>query len=569
MNTSLGILLLLSVPGLPLLLLLPALRARLSRPCHLALLPAVMLLAIPENVFIEIPWLLFGTGLGIDGTSRLLLAMSVVLWIAASFLHTPAGKALDNRDTIFCLLTMAGNLGTILATDMVGFFTFSTLMGYGFYGLLVNAGDARARRAGRVYLGFLIVADLALFEALLIAATTSEDLGFGVVRHALEQSAAPGFYLSMVLAGFALKAGIWPLHFWLPLAFRAARPAVVLLLGGIPVAIGLLRMVRWLPLGELAFPHLGAGIQWLGLAAALYGTVAGLLQVHPRTVLAYATIVVTGLFITTLGCGLEWPLLGAAIKASAHLFILYTGLLLAALVAGSILTATTRARRAGRSLLFTGHAAGALLLALAPVTILFLAWVPANADPLVVAPGMISLWPWWTLCTTLLAMRWLYLLSHHQQQAVNISTPVITIVWCLLLTAAVATGLRAAVQSDDPTGTLAAAWWPCVAAMLIGSSAWWMAAHNRLPAMPTIPPGDLWSVIEKGFSRVDRWTLSMGHQVLPRWRAAGLATADQLLQVQARAWQKALDTGEHSLHSWTLAITLLLLSGIAIALFSA
>jgi len=179
MNTIPGMLLLL-VPGLPLLLLLPALRSRLSRPCHLALLPAVMLLVIPEDFSIEIPWLLFGTGLGIDGPSRLLLAMSVVLWIAATFLQAPSGQAGDNRYTSFFLLTMAGNLGAILAIDMVSFFTFSTLMGYGFYGLLVIDGDAAERRAGRVYLGFLILADLLLFEALLIAATTSEDLGFGV-----------------------------------------------------------------------------------------------------------------------------------------------------------------------------------------------------------------------------------------------------------------------------------------------------------------------------------------------------------------------------------------------------
>ncbi|MEN8107938.1 MAG: proton-conducting transporter membrane subunit [Pseudomonadota bacterium] len=564
MNTTLGVLLLLSVPGLPLLLLLPALRSRLSRPCHLALLPAVMLLAVPVDLSIEVPWLLFGTGLGVDGTSRLLLAMSVVLWTAATFLQAPSGQAVDNRHTIFFLLTMAGNLGTILATEMVGFFTFSTLMGYGFYGLLVNSGDEDVRRAGRVYLGFLILADLALFEALLIAATTSEDLGFEVVRHAIDRSAASGFYLSMVLAGFALKAGVWPLHFWLPLAFRSARPAVVLLLGGVPVAIGLLRMVRWFPLGDLALPGLGIGIQWVGLTAAIYGTVAGLLQSHPRTLLAYAGIVVTGLFVTTLGSGLEWPVIGSAIKETAHLFILYPGFMLAALVSGSVLADKIKARRALHALLLAGHTAGALLLALAPVMILFLAWLPAGADPLVADSGMVALWPWWTLCTTLLAVRWLYLLPHYQQEMVSVSAPVIAAVWGVLLAATVATGLLAAAWSDDPMGVVTDVWWPIVLGVLTGSSVWWMAAKGKVPVIPTIPPGDLWSILERGFSRMDRWAMSMGLQVLPRWRAAGLAMADRLLQVCA--WQKALDAGERSLQRWSIAVTLLLLLGMAIAL---
>jgi len=237
-NSTLQLLLLLSVPVLPLLLALPALRSHIPWPRHFALLPAVVLLAVPVDIFIELPWLLFGTGLGIDGPGRLLLLMSVLLWAgAASLLRAPGERPADNsRFTTLFLLSMACNLGVILATELVGFFAFATLMGYGFYGLLVADGDESARRAGRIYLGSLILADLLLFEALLIVAATTADLSFGGVHQAIAGAPAAGLYLSMVLAGFALKAAVWPLHFWLPLAFHSARPAVALLLAGIPVA---------------------------------------------------------------------------------------------------------------------------------------------------------------------------------------------------------------------------------------------------------------------------------------------------------------------------------------------
>ncbi len=158
MNTTLSAILLLSVPGYPLLLAFPALRSCLPAPwpCYIALLPAVILLAVPMAFSVDLPWLLFDTGLGIGEASRWLLAMSVVLWAAAAtLLQVPTGQSADNRLTTFFLLTLAGNLGAILATDLVGFFAFSTLMGYGFYGLLVNGGNQAARRAGRVYLGLL------------------------------------------------------------------------------------------------------------------------------------------------------------------------------------------------------------------------------------------------------------------------------------------------------------------------------------------------------------------------------------------------------------------------------
>jgi len=554
-NSTLNIVLLLSVPALPLLLAFPALRTRLYRPCHFALLPAVLLLTVPAVFSIEVPWLLFGTGLGIDGPGRLLLVMSVVLWAsAASLLPAPADQAAESRFTTLLLLTMAGNLGAILATDLVGFFSFSALMGYGFYGLLVDGGDETARRAGRVYLGFLVLADLLLFEALLIAAETTTDLGFEVVHQAIGQSHASGLYLSMVLAGFALKAGIWPLHFWLPLAFRSARPATALLLGGVPVAIALLGMVRWLPAGAPALPDMGAGIQWLALCAAIYATIAGLMQSHPRSLLAYAAIVVTSLFATMLGSGL--------IQEPVFLFILYLGFTLAALVLGSVLPNKVDRRLVPGLLLPVGHAAEALLLALLPVMIIFQGSTGEN--PLFAASWIVTLWPWWTLCMTLLALRWFYLLSRHQQEVVSSPSLVTGIVWSVLLVAAYTTGLLAAVSTDNPMGVLVDVLWPISIGILLGGSAWWMAAKNRLPAMPVIPPGDIWSILERWLSRSNRWARSMGLEVLPRWRAAVLAAGSRCLHV--RAWQKALDAGERSLQSWTLAVTLLLLLGIVIAI---
>ena len=507
MNAYLSALLLLSVPGLPLLLAFPALRSRLPRPCHLALLPAVILLAVPAAFSIEVPWLLFGSGLGIDAASRWLLAMSVVLWGgAATLLQTPTGQAVDKRLTVFFLLTMATHLGAILATDLVGFFTFAVLMGYGFYGLLIAAGDETAQRAGRIYLVFMVVADLVLFEALLIAAATTVDLDFEAVHHALalsqEGAPASGLYVSMVLAGFALKAGIWPLHFWLPLAFRSARPAVALLLGGVPVAIALLGMVRFLPLGEITLPDLGAGIQWLGLTAAIYGTVVGLMQSHPRTLLAYAAMVITSLFVTLLGSGLEWPLPGSALQERVPLFIMTLGFTLAALVTGSMLADKVTVQSA---LLVTARRVGVLLLVLSPLMTVLLTRPSGGGERLFSESGLVALWPWWMLCTVLLAFRWLYLLLRRQGETMN------------------------------------------------------------APAS-MIPPGDFWPVLERWFSQSTHWFMSMGLQLLPRWRSSGLAAAGRLLQV--RVWQKALDAGERALQGWSLAVALLLLLGLAIALLS-
>ncbi len=326
MNEIPGALLLLLTPLLPVVMALPLLRSRISQPCYVALLPAILLLVVPSPVSIELPWLLFGSGLGADGETRWLLAMSVVIWTAAATLQQPpAGQAADNRFTVFFLLTMAGNLGVIVATDVVGFFTFSVLMGYGFYGLLVAGGDETARRAGRIYLGFMIVADLLLFEVLLIAAATTSDMGFEALRHALSRSASPGLYVSLALAGFALKAGVWPLHSWLPLAFRSAPPAVALLIGGVPIAMGLLGLVRWLPLGEITLQGIGLIIQLLGVVAILYAIVAGVKRAQLKLLPAYACMIATGFFAIVLGVGLADPAVWNQYRKLSYFFIVSLG----------------------------------------------------------------------------------------------------------------------------------------------------------------------------------------------------------------------------------------------------
>ncbi len=326
MNT----LLLILTPLLPLLLALPALRPRIIWPCHFALLPALILASLPTDVSIELPWLLLGGGLGADATSRLFLAMAVLLWGSAAAL-LPVAK--DDRLTTFLLLTLTGNLGVILATDLVVFFACLVLMGYAFYGLLITAGDEGIRRAARRYLLVLILSDLLLFEALLIAAAMTETLGFEAVRQAIAQSPSSAWYLAMVLAGFAARAAIWPLHVWLPLLVASSRPALAMLLGGVPVAIALLGIVRWLPLGEITSPNIGLVIQGVGVVAMLYAILVGIKRGQLAMLPVYATLFATGVFAAALGVGLSDP---AAWHRYQHLiddFIISLGVGVAVLTA--------------------------------------------------------------------------------------------------------------------------------------------------------------------------------------------------------------------------------------------
>lgn len=338
MKDILSAVILLLVPGVPLLLAFSALRARLSRPCLFAILPAIVLAtffaSVPVDFSIKFPWLLLGAELGLDGISQMFLTMSVILWIVVSLhLYRPSRHVVSHRFTTFFLLTMAGNLGVILSTELVAFFTFLTLMSYGFYGLLVDSGDESIRKAGGIYLGFMILADLVLFEGLLIASATTDDLSFAAVQQAISVSSSSDLYLSVVLFGFAAKAGIWPLYFWLSPAFRWSRPAVALLIAGVPIAMGLFGTLRWLPLGEIHSPDLGLIIKSMGAAAMLYAVLFAMLQAQLKTLPAYIVVFFTGLYAIALGTGLTDPAVWRQYEYLAHFFIILMVISLSVLVA--------------------------------------------------------------------------------------------------------------------------------------------------------------------------------------------------------------------------------------------
>jgi len=301
MNIEFYTMMLLMTVVWPLLLAIPALQSRLPRPRYLALVPAVVLFTLPSDVSIKLPWLLYGTGVSLDGNSRWILGAFIVIWFAAATLTLPAKqKTTLKYSSTFYLLTMAGNLGALLTTDLVGFFVFSTLMSYGFYGLIIQDGDKALQRAGRLYLYFLIVADLALFEALLLMAFTTNNFQYEMARQAMSTLSASPIYPYMVLIGFILKAGIWPFYFWLSNAFHSCSRTIALLLVGGPITISLVGLLRWLPVREDSH-IIGIVLQVLGAAAILHFTLRLFLAGKNRFSLSWFVIASTGLFSLVLG----------------------------------------------------------------------------------------------------------------------------------------------------------------------------------------------------------------------------------------------------------------------------
>ena len=179
------------------------------------------------------------------------------------------------------------------------------------------------RRAGFIYLLMAHVGALAILLAFGILQGGSWHFTFDAMRSAhLSPGWAAGAFL-FALVGFGAKAGLVPLHVWLPEAHPAAPSPVSALLSGVMLKTAVYGMLR------VTFDLLAHPLWWwglvplaLGLLTALYGVVFAAVQTDMKRLLAYSSIENVGLLFTGFGLGVVF--LGAGMQALAALALLAT-----------------------------------------------------------------------------------------------------------------------------------------------------------------------------------------------------------------------------------------------------
>jgi formate hydrogenlyase subunit 3/multisubunit Na+/H+ antiporter MnhD subunit len=244
---------------------------------------------------------------GLDASGALLLGVAALLWIAAG---AYAGSYLRDgehagRFAACWLLAAAGCLGVFVAADLVSLYAMLAMMTIGAGGLVIHDGTPRAWRAGATYVGLALLAESVLLVGLIMLAVEMPGPGLGIDAAVATLAASPqrSTILALIVFGFGLKAGLVPLHVWMPLAHSAAPVPASSVLSGAVVKAGIIGLIRFLPPGE-ALPATGQMLAVAGFLTAYYGVLVGLTQRHPKSVLAYSSVSQMGVVVAALGLGL-------------------------------------------------------------------------------------------------------------------------------------------------------------------------------------------------------------------------------------------------------------------------
>ncbi|HEY3401030.1 MAG TPA: proton-conducting transporter membrane subunit [Geothrix sp.] len=215
--------------------------------------------------------------------------------------------------------------------------------------VLVMAEDreAETRRAGWIYLVATHTGTLFLFAAFALLAKVQGHSGFAVLPVGLAATRGGTALFVLFLLGFGFKAGVFPLHFWLPPAHAAAPSHVSALMSGVLLKMGILGLVRFLSWVPDPPSWWGGTLVALGALSGILGVAFALGQHDLKRLLAYHSIENIGIILLGLGLGilgksLGNPLMQALGFAGALLHVVNHGLFkgLLFLSAGSVLHAT-------------------------------------------------------------------------------------------------------------------------------------------------------------------------------------------------------------------------------------
>ncbi len=176
------------------------------------------------------------------------------------------------------------------------------------------------RRAGFLYLLIAHVGAIAILLCFGVLQGGSGDYTFGSMRSVILTGSWPTTAFLLALFGFGAKAGLLPLHVWLPEAHPAAPSPVSALMSGVMLKTAIYGLLR------VTFDLLNGQLWWwgvvalaLGLATALFGIIFAAAQTDMKRLLAYSSIENIGIIVVGIGLAILFKAYGKTLLAAIAL----------------------------------------------------------------------------------------------------------------------------------------------------------------------------------------------------------------------------------------------------------
>lgn len=257
----------------------------------------------------------FGLRWRVDRVSAIFSVVVAAVWFLATIFAREymAHEHSQTRFFGFWTFTFGATLGVFVAGDLFSLFLFFEAMTFAAYVLVIHEQDRESLRAGNIYLYMSVAGGLALLGVIFLLQFVVGATGFQPALHLIvAQGINPWLVVVMLIGGFGVKAGMIPLHIWLPKAHPVAPAPASAVLSAIMIktgAYGFLRVlfvVLSVPDGDPLFAFqqdFGYLFVWIGAITMFAGAIMGILNDSMKKVLAYSSISQMGYILFAVGSG--------------------------------------------------------------------------------------------------------------------------------------------------------------------------------------------------------------------------------------------------------------------------
>lgn len=223
------------------------------------------------------------------------------------------------------IMTLSGTMGLFLAGDLFTLFIFFEIMSLVSYLLVIHSESKEALKAGYKYLILTVAGGLFLFFGIIITFELSQTITLNQMGIIAEPSSLAFAGFISFLIGFGIKAGMFPLHVWLPEAHPVAPSPASALLSGIMIktgAYGLIRIMFHIFDYQMIMEanwHLILAV--VAVITIFLGSAVAITQENLKRRLAYSSIGQMGYILLGLAILTETAMVGDIFHIFSHAFM--------------------------------------------------------------------------------------------------------------------------------------------------------------------------------------------------------------------------------------------------------
>jgi len=276
-----------------------------------------------DIIFLEFPeFMALGISFRIDMLAYSVLLISSFIWFYVMIYAHEYMKKEHKRTRFFFFLalTYSAVLGAIVSGDLLAMFIFFEIMTVTSYMLVIHEQNDESYKAGYNFIIMGLIGGLLILTALILLYFNIGDLRFASAINELQSLGNLKYWImGLLVFGFGIKAGMAPVHVWLPRAHPVAPSPASALLSGVLIKIGAYGILRVAvsyyfpsqseitnvsdPIWQVA-GNVGAIIIWTGIITMAIGAFMALMQDNIKKLLAYSSVSQMGYILVGIGVAL-------------------------------------------------------------------------------------------------------------------------------------------------------------------------------------------------------------------------------------------------------------------------